>query len=91
MLYLEIKKWKEAIKASDFQHDIGGADALMKINMKSAKGCGQLSLNGIFLSNIWFSKVKTAEEENSEGLYHCRPEKTSQNISSYINLEESMK
>ena len=30
------------MKESDFQQDIGGIDAFMKIIMKDTKGCGRL-------------------------------------------------
>ena len=42
MLYLDIKKGKDSIKASDYQQDIGGTDVFINIIMKSNKGCGQL-------------------------------------------------
>ena len=42
MFYLEIKKGKEAIKASEFLQDIGGKTACINIILKAIKGCGKL-------------------------------------------------
>ena len=38
MLYLEIQKGKEEMKASDFQYKIGVTAACTKITMKATKG-----------------------------------------------------
>ena len=40
MLYLEIQKGKEAMKASYFQQQIGETSSCMKRIMKATKGCG---------------------------------------------------
>ena len=42
MLYLETKKGKEAIETSEFQQDIGGNMACMKILTRGKKCCGKL-------------------------------------------------
>ena len=84
MFYLEIKKGKEAMKASDLQQKIGGMDDCMKIIMKDTKGCGQLSSNDTFFGDIWFIRVNTAEESNSEGVDFCGPVKKSHKGFSWI-------
>ena len=47
--------------------------------MKATKLCGKLSSNDTLFDFIWFSGVKTVEEENKEGVDYCGPVKTSQN------------
>ena len=42
MLYPDIQNGKEAMKVSDYQQEIGGMYARMKIVMKVTKGCGQM-------------------------------------------------
>ena len=64
------------MKTSGFQQQIVGAASCMTIIMKYTKGCGQLSSNYTFFADIWFSGLKTAEEENSEGVDYCGPVKT---------------
>ena len=50
MLYLETQKGKEVMKESGFQQEIGGTDDLTKRNMKSTRGCVQLSSNDNFFA-----------------------------------------
>ena len=45
MLHLEIKKGKEAMKASDLQKYLGGAASCTKRPTMATKGCGQLTSN----------------------------------------------
>ena len=65
MLYLEIQKGGETMKALDFQQYVGGTTACMKRTTKAAKGCGKMYPNNIFFYNIWFSRVKISEEASS--------------------------
>ena len=52
MLYLDIKKDKEEMKASVFQQDIGGVDYLIRRIMNDTKCCGQLSPSDTFFTDI---------------------------------------
>ena len=61
MLYLEIQKGGDAMKASDFQQDIIGTAYLTKIIMKTTKGCSKLS------SKTPSLLIAGSEELNSEG------------------------
>ena len=61
MLHLEIQKYKEAMKTSNFQNGLGGTTACMKRLAIATKGCGQLTLNDTYFSDSWFSSVKNAE------------------------------
>ena len=47
----------------------------MNITMKATKLFVQLSSNDALFSGIWFSRVKTEEEANAEGVYYFRPMK----------------
>ena len=76
MLHLEIQKWEEDMKASNFEWDVGGTAACTKIIMVAKKGCSQLTSRDAYFYHSWFSGLKTAEEEMSEGVYYCRPVKT---------------
>ena len=75
MLHLEIKKGKEAMKTSEFQKYIGGTAALMNRLAMATKGCGKITSNETYFSDIFFSFVKTSEEEIPEGVDYCGPEK----------------
>ena len=77
MLHLDIQKGKEAMEKSKFQSELGGTEACMKRLAISTKGCGQLTSNDTYFSNIWFSSVKTAEEMAAAGVNYCGPAKTS--------------
>ena len=46
MLYLDIQNGKEAMKASKFQHQIGGTTACIRRLMMATKRCGKLTSNG---------------------------------------------
>ena len=56
--------------------------------VKATKGCGQLSSNDTFFSDIWFSRVKTEELANAEGVYFCMPVKTSHKVFCLDSLEK---
>ena len=43
VLYVDIQVGKEVMKVSDYQQDIGGTAACMKIITKTTEGCGQLA------------------------------------------------
>ena len=50
----------------------------MKRLIMDTKGCVQLMSNYTYFYDIWFSGVKTAEEEIYEGVDYCGPGKTIQ-------------
>ena len=77
MLHLEIQKWKEAMKKSTFQSELGGNTACMKRLAIATKGCGQPTSNNTYFADSWFSSVKTAEEMAAAGVNYCKPVKTS--------------
>ena len=77
MLYLEIRKGKEAMKSSDFQQQIGWTAATINRTTKATKGFVQMSSKYTFFDDSWFRGVKTAEEEMDEVVDYCRPLKTS--------------
>ena len=85
MLYFEIQKRKEVIKASDFWQNIGGTAAYMKRNMKDTEGCGQISYNDTLFDDNWFNIVKTEDEANAEVVEYCGPVKTIHKRFSQIN------
>ena len=62
VLYPEIKKGNEAMKTSEFQHQIGWNGACIKRLIMSSKGCGQMTSNYTYFTNSYFSRVKTYEE-----------------------------
>ena len=76
MLYLEIQKGKEAMKASYFQQNIGGTAACMKRTMRDNNGCDQLPSNYTLFYISLSSRVKTEEYNNSEEVYCCGAVKT---------------
>ena len=55
------------------------------------KGCGQLTSNGTYSSNIWFSGVRTAEKAMDAGVDYYRPAKTSHKGFYLATLENLMK
>ena len=52
MLRLDIQKGKEAMKKSIFQSVLGGTAACMKRLAIDTKGCGQLTSNDTYFSDI---------------------------------------
>ena len=66
LLHLEIQKGKEAMKASNFQRDIGGTVACMKRLMMATKEFDQLRSNNTYFSDSWFCGVKIVEEAMAE-------------------------
>ena len=66
------------MKKSTFQSVLGGTAACMKRLAIATKGCGQLTSNYTYFSDIWFSSVKTAEEMAAAGDDCCGPVKASQ-------------
>ena len=80
MLYLEIQNWKEAMKTPNFQKDIGGTTACMKRLGIVTKGCGQLTSNDTYFSDIWFSSIKTTEGAIAAGVDYSGPVKTSHKV-----------
>ena len=57
---------------SEFRQYIGGTAECMEIIIKGSKGCGQMLSNKNNFSGIWFSGVKTSEEDISEGVDYTR-------------------
>ena len=90
MLYLEIQKGKEAMKILGFQKDIRGTAECMRILEMDNKVCAQLTQNYTYFSDIWFSRLKTAEEAMTVGVYYCAPVKTSHNFHFLVILEKFM-
>ena len=60
MFHLETQKRKEAMKTSYFIKYLVGTSACMKILSIATKGCGQLTSNDTYFSDVWFSSVKSA-------------------------------
>ena len=77
MLHLEIQKGKEATKKSKSQSVLGGTATCMKRLAISTKGCGQLTSNGTYFDNSWFSSVKPDEEMAAAVVNYCGPVKMS--------------
>ena len=77
MLYIKVQSIKESMNIVGFQKETGGRSACPKRIMKAKKWCGELSSNDTFFSDTRFSGIKTVEDINVEGLYYCRPVKTS--------------
>ena len=90
MLYLDIQMGKEAMKTSKFQQKIRGTAACMKRPMMATKGCGQLTSNDTYFSDIWFSGVKTAEEVMSKVVDYYGKVKTSHKGFCLSTLEKLM-
>ena len=59
--------------------------------MVDTKGCYQLNTNDASFYDIWFSGVKTDEGAMSEGVYYCRPVKTSHKVFCISTLENFTK
>ena len=57
---------------SEFQQEFGGTTVCIK-RLMTKKGVGNFCQNDTYFDDIWFSGVKTAEEENEEELYYCGP------------------
>ena len=91
MLHLEIQKGKVAMNKSTFQRELGGTSACMKRLAISTKGCGELTSNNTYFSDIWFNSVKTAEEMAVAGVDYCGPVKTIHKGFSLATLEKLMK
>ena len=91
MLHLEIQKWKEAMKTSNFQKCLGGSTTCMRRIAIFTKGCGQLTPNDTYFADIWFSSVKTAEEAMAAGVDYCGPVNTSHKGFCLAMLENLMK
>ena len=77
MLYLDIQKGKKATKTAKFQQEMIGTEAFMKRTTMYIKRCGQLTSNYTYFADNWLSGMKTSEEAMAEGVYYCRPLKTS--------------
>ena len=43
---------------SEYQEDILGIVAFIKITIKASKGYGQMSSNCTYFSDIWFNRIK---------------------------------
>ena len=65
------------MKTEKFQQDIGGTAACTKRLMMATKMYDQMTSNDTYFSGIWFSGLKTAKEEMTEGVDYCGPEKMS--------------
>ena len=63
----------------------------MKILYIYNKGCGRLTPNDTYFSDIWFSSVKTTEEMAAAGVDYCGPVKTIHKGFCLATLEKLMK
>ena len=91
MLHLEIQKGNEALKTSNFQFFLGGTTVCMKRLAISTEGCGQLTSNGTYFADSWFSSVKTAEKMAAAGVNYYGPVKMSHKVFCSATLEKLMK
>ena len=91
MLYLEIQKGKEDMKASEFQKYLGGNNACMKRLSIATKGCDQLTSNYTYFADIWFSSVEMAEETMAVGVDYCGLAKINQKGFCLATLENLTK
>ena len=66
------------MKTLKFKQEILRTGAYVKRIIRSTKGCGQMSSNYTYFSDVWFIVLKTSEEAISEGVDHCGPVKTIQ-------------
>ena len=57
----------------------------------STKGCGQLTSNDTYFSDLCFDFVKTAEDMAAAGVNYCGPVKTSHKGNFLATLENLMK
>ena len=57
----------------------------------ATKGCGQLTSNDTYFSNIWFSVVKTVEESMAGGVNYFGPVKTSHKVFFLATLKKLLK
>ena len=55
---------------------VGGFAVCMKGLLIATKVCGQMTSNYTYFADIWFSSVKTAEEEMAAGVDYFRPVNT---------------
>ena len=56
------------MKTLNFKKDIGGNAACTKIITMDTKRCDQLTSNDTYITDSWFSGVKTADEAMDEGV-----------------------
>ena len=56
------------MKIPEFQEYLGGNTVCMKRLAIATKGCDQLTSNDTYFTDIWFSSVKTAEENMAAGV-----------------------
>ena len=57
----------------------------------STKGCGQLTSNDTYFSDLCFGFVKNAEDMAAAGVGYCGPVKTIHKVSCLATLEKLMK
>ena len=79
MLYLVIKKGKEAMKTSGFKQEIIGTAPYMKRLMKEKNGVHQLQGPHTKYAAGFICFVYSKEATGAEGVDYCGPVKTSQN------------
>ena len=70
MLYLEIQNGKDAINTCEYQKMIGGTILCMSILMVGKKVCVQLTQNGTYFADSWFSGLKIDEVTISERVHY---------------------
>ena len=84
-------KGEGGYEKSNFQSVLGGTAAFTNRLAIATKGCGQLTSNNTYFSDIWFSSVKTAEEMAAAGVDYCRPVKTNNKGFCLASLEQLTK
>ena len=60
----------------------------MRIILEVNEGCVKLSSNDTIFDYSWFSRFKTTEEANTEGLDYCGPLKTTHKVFCLAKLEK---
>ena len=56
------------MKKSEFQKYIGGTTACVKRLVMATKGCGKMTSNDTYFSDIWFIYVKFSKEAMTAGV-----------------------
>ena len=79
------------MKTSKFQKYLGGTTACINGLDIATKGCGQLTSNITYFSDIWFSSVKTVEDMVAAGVNYCGPTKRSHKDFCLATLEKLVK
>ena len=91
MLYLDIQKGEEAMNILEFKQETGGTATCTSRIINGTEGCGQMSKNGTYFSDSWFSRGKKSKEASAEGVDYCKMLNTSHKGFFLVMLENLMK